>query len=178
MSTFVPLSSRLRLCLRRTECDLPVRWLSVSQDSNGSTADIDDVRKSRLHHHLEELGVRADDLEDAYIKSVTTSEGYSKHFGKPAIKAYKSYFKQKAGEDIDVAANRFARQIDCESDQSELVSFSRHCLPTLDKFLLRGIDRRKRSMFGIWTLPRAGCPSRWFWCWVSCASGIPATVVL
>lgn len=77
----------------------------------------EDVKKSRLHHHLEELGVRADELEEAYIKSITTSEGYSNHFGKPAIKAYKSFFKQKAGEDIDVAANRFARQIDCESDQ-------------------------------------------------------------
>ena len=113
MSTFVPLSSRLRLCLRRAEGDLPARWLSASRDSG--TAGIEDVKKSRLHHHLEELGVCADDLEDAYVKSVATSEGYSTYFGKPAIKAYKSYFKQKAGEDIDVAANRFARQIDCES---------------------------------------------------------------
>jgi len=125
MSTFVPLSSRLRLCLRRAECDLlPARWLSV-RDSNCAP---EDVKKSRLHHHLEELGVRADELEEAYIKSITTSEGYSNHFGKPAIKAYKSFFKQKAGEDIDVAANRFARQIDflAKRHRSKEAEYVRH----------------------------------------------------
>jgi len=124
MSTFVPLSSsRLRLCLRRAECDVPARWLSV-RDSNCA----EDAKKSRLHHHLEDLGVRADELEKAYIKSITTSEGYSKHFGKPAIKAYKSFFKQKAGEDIDVAANRFARQIDflAKRHRSKEAEYVRH----------------------------------------------------
>ncbi|KAL7526470.1 hypothetical protein ACHAXR_004104 [Thalassiosira sp. AJA248-18] len=77
------------------------------------------IRKGRLHYHLTELGVDADLLADAAFRSVTTTEGFDSRFGKSAIKSYRSYIDPKpskieavARENVDVAANRYARQID------------------------------------------------------------------
>ncbi|KAL7554488.1 hypothetical protein ACHAWF_018522 [Thalassiosira exigua] len=77
------------------------------------------MRKERLHHYLNELGVDAEVLSDAAIRSVTSTDGFDPRFGKSAIKAYRSYIDPKpsraetiARENVDVAANRYARQID------------------------------------------------------------------
>ncbi len=61
------------------------RLLRVNDDALGTTSSIGDlkihveesdarqIRKERLHHHLNELGVDADSLEDAAFRSVTTT---------------------------------------------------------------------------------------------------------
>lgn len=86
-------------------------------DKNGD--DSREIRKRGLHYHLNELGVDADALADAAFRSVTTTDGFDSRFGKSAIKAYRSYTDPKpskmeaiARENVDVAANRYARQID------------------------------------------------------------------
>lgn len=76
-------------------------------------------RKERLHFHLHELNVNTTQLEDAALRSVTTTDGFDIHFGKSAIKAYRSYIDPSPRklhavlrENVDVASNRYARQID------------------------------------------------------------------
>jgi len=78
-----------------------------------------EMRRERLHYHLNEMGADVDALADAAFRSVTTSDGFDARFGKSAIKAYRSYIdpkpsKMKAieAENVDVASNRYARQID------------------------------------------------------------------
>ncbi len=94
-----------------------------------------DVRKERLHFHLSELGVDAAALEDASFRSQTTMEGFDERFGKPAIKSYRAYIDPKpsrleavARENVDVAANRFARQIDflAKRHRSQAAEWVRH----------------------------------------------------
>jgi len=89
------------------------------QDGNKDKDDARQLRKERLHYHLNELGVDADLLADAAFRSVTTTEGFDARFGKSAIKAYRSYIDPKpskleavARENVEVASNRYARQID------------------------------------------------------------------
>lgn len=62
-----------------------LRLFRVNDDALGTTSSIGDlhinvdddsarqIRKERLHHHLRELGVDADLLEDAAFRSVTTT---------------------------------------------------------------------------------------------------------
>lgn len=76
-------------------------------------------RKERLHFYLHELNVNTTQLEDAALRSVTTTDGFDIHFGKSAIKAYRSYIDPSPNkvhvvlrENVDVASNRYARQID------------------------------------------------------------------
>ena len=76
-------------------------------------------RKERLHFHLNELNVNTILLEDAALRSVTTTDGFDIHFGKSAIKAYRSYIDPSPKklhailrENVDIASNRYARQID------------------------------------------------------------------
>lgn len=76
-------------------------------------------RKERLHYHLHELNVNTTQLEDAALRSVTSTDGFDIHFGKSAIKAYRSYIDPSPRklhavlrENVDVASNRYARQID------------------------------------------------------------------
>jgi 23S rRNA (guanosine2251-2'-O)-methyltransferase len=76
-------------------------------------------RKERLHFHLNELNVNTTLLEDAALRSVTTTDGFDIHFGKSAIKAYRSYIDPSPKklhavlrENVDIASNRYARQID------------------------------------------------------------------
>lgn len=89
----------------------------VQFNKNGD--DAREARKKGLHYHLSELGVDADLLADAAFRSVTTTDGFDPRFGKSAIKAYRSYIDPKpskmeavARENVEVAANRYARQID------------------------------------------------------------------
>lgn len=94
-----------------------------------------DKRKERLHFHLSELGVDAAALEDASFRSQTTMEGFDERFGKPAIKSYRAYIDPKpsraeavARENVEVAANRFARQIDflAKRHRSQAAEWVRH----------------------------------------------------
>lgn len=94
-----------------------------------------DKRKERLHFHLSELGVDAVALEDASFRSQTTMEGFDNRFGKPAIKSYRAYIDPKpsraeavARENVEVAANRFARQIDflAKRHRSQAAEWVRH----------------------------------------------------
>jgi 23S rRNA (guanosine2251-2'-O)-methyltransferase len=94
-----------------------------------------DMRKERLHFHLSELGVDAAALEEASFRSQTTMEGFDERFGKSAIKSYRAYIDPKpsrmetvARENVDVAANRFARQIDflAKRHRSQAADWVRH----------------------------------------------------
>eukprot|EP00986_Skeletonema_menzelii_P007268 scaffold2848_cov150-Skeletonema_menzelii.AAC.20 len=94
-----------------------------------------DKRKERLHFHLSELGVDAVALEDASFRSQTTMEGFDNRFGKPAIKSYRAYIDPKpsraeavARENVEIAANRFARQIDflAKRHRSQAAEWVRH----------------------------------------------------
>lgn len=87
--------------------------------SDDIIADTQIERIDALHQQLSILGVDADDLALAATRSITTTDGYSKRYGKSAIKAYRTYVNprpSKSGavkkEDVDVAAARCARQID------------------------------------------------------------------
>lgn len=85
-----------------------------------STADEGrEQRKAVLHSRLQQLGVDVDALSDAAFRSVATTDGFDKRFGKSAIKAYRTYIDPRpskmaviAREDVNVGANRIARQID------------------------------------------------------------------
>ena len=94
-----------------------------------------DTRKERLHFHLNELGVDAASLEEAAFRSQTTMEGFDNRFGKSAIKSYRAYVDPKpsrmeavASENVEIAANRFARQIDflAKRHRSQAADWVRH----------------------------------------------------
>lgn len=87
----------------------------TSSTSSREEDDAREIRKEKLHFHLNELGVDAELLADAAFRSVTTTDGFDSRFGKSAIKAYRSCIDPKPGntkENPDVMANRYARQID------------------------------------------------------------------
>jgi tRNA G18 (ribose-2'-O)-methylase SpoU len=76
-------------------------------------------RKQALHVRLQQLGVDVDALSDAAFRSVATTDGFDRRFGKSAIKAYRTYIDPRpsklsaiAREDVNIGANRIARQID------------------------------------------------------------------
>jgi len=78
-----------------------------------------EIRKERLHYYLDELGIDSDDISEAALRSMTTNDGFDIRYGKSAIKAYRSYIDPKPSklkaverENVDVSANRYARQID------------------------------------------------------------------
>ena len=94
-----------------------------------------DMRKERLHFYLSELGVDAAALEEASFRSQTTMDGFDERFGKSALKSYRAYIDPKdskmeaiARENVDVAANRFARQIDflAKRHRSQAAEWVRH----------------------------------------------------
>ena len=92
---------------------------AAGSDSNITLQKMEEKRRDRLHVHLNQLGIDAESLADAAFRSVTTTEGFDARFGKSAIKTYRSYIYPKPGkleaiqrENVDVAANRYARQID------------------------------------------------------------------
>ena len=94
-----------------------------------------ETRRQRLHFHLSELGVDAAALEDASFRSQTTMAGFDERFGKSAIKSYRAYIDPKpsrlenvARENVEIAANRFARQIDflAKRHRSQAAEWVRH----------------------------------------------------
>lgn len=89
---------------------------SSSNDDNTSTTTttpITNIRTATLHAQLEELHVDSVGLALAARLSLTTTDGYDLRYGKPAIRAYRTYLKNNApNEDVLVAATRTARQID------------------------------------------------------------------
>ncbi|KAL7514014.1 hypothetical protein ACHAXN_011253 [Cyclotella atomus] len=108
------------------------RWSHNSNDA-GSPASSDTLpsfkqsapddgreqRKAALHSRLQQLGVDVDALSDAAFRSAATTDGFDKRFGKSAIKAYRTYIDPRPSkitvisrEDVNVGANRIARQID------------------------------------------------------------------
>ncbi|KAL9191563.1 hypothetical protein ACHAXT_001269 [Thalassiosira profunda] len=107
------------ICLSGTNSDAIDAPASVSADNDSQGDKSRQLRRERLNHHLTELGVDASALENAAFRAATTTEGFDARFGKSAIKAYRSYIDPKpskveaiARENVDVAANRYARQID------------------------------------------------------------------
>ena len=92
--------------------------MSTSSDDN-TTIDTQTKRIDALHKQLSLLGLDADDLASAATRSITTTEGFDPKYGKPAIKAYRTYVNPRPSksdtvkkEDVNVAAARCARQID------------------------------------------------------------------
>ena len=100
-------------------------------------------RIEALHSELNKLGVDADDLGCAVSKSLSTTDGYDEKYGKSAIRAYRSFIyprnvqsdntmmgsvRRPSREDIKVAANRFARQIDflAKHHRSQVTEWVRH----------------------------------------------------
>lgn len=122
-------SKRLRYCSSY------VSKRSYEQDATTDKYADRDMRKERLHFHLNELGVDAAALEEASFRSQTTTEGFDIRFGKSAIKSYRAYIDPKPSrieivvrENVDVAANRFARQIDflAKRHRSQAADWVRH----------------------------------------------------
>lgn len=106
--------NRRTICVRRYHESTTACSISVDTSTNEED-DAREIRKERLHHHLNELGVDAELLSDAAFRSVTTTDGFDTRFGKSAIKAYRSCIDPKPSntkENPDVMANRYARQID------------------------------------------------------------------
>ena len=109
-----------QICLSGTNSDAIGAPASIDNAEDYSHEDKSrQLRRERLNHHLSELGVDASVLEEAAFRAATTTEGFDARFGKSAIKAYRSYIDPKpskveaiARENVDVAANRYARQID------------------------------------------------------------------
>lgn len=95
---------------------------STSTSTVENTVGVDIDRQTRidvLHEKLAALGVDAQDLACAAMRSVTTTEGYDASYGKSAIRAYRTYVDPRPSkldavrkENVDVAAMRCARQID------------------------------------------------------------------
>ena len=105
----------------------------IDADQLNSTAR--EIRKERLHYYLDELGIDSEDISDAAIRSVTTNDGFDIRYGKSAIKAYRSYIDPKPSklkaverENIEVSANRYARQIDflAKRHRSSEAEYVRH----------------------------------------------------
>jgi len=94
-----------------------------------------EIRKERLHYYLDELGIDSDDTSEAALRSMTTNDGFDNRYGKSAIKAYRSYIDPKSSklkaverENVEVSANRYARQIDflAKRHRSSEAEFVRH----------------------------------------------------
>lgn len=92
---------------------------SGNPESTAVTSDLQAKRVAALHEHLATLGINADELSTAATRSITTTEGYDPHFGKSAIKTYRTFANPRPRkldavqrEDVGVAAARCARQID------------------------------------------------------------------
>lgn len=89
---------------------------------NSEQSTVDDEREKRkqaLHSRLQQIGVDPEALSDAALRSATTNDGFDKRFGKSAIKAYRTYIDPRPSkmtvisrEDVNIGANRTARQID------------------------------------------------------------------
>ena len=108
-----------RSCLSGVNNDTFDTTSTIGNSQINNEGDARQVRKERLHYHLNELGIDANLLADAAFRAATTTDGFHQRFGKSAIKAYQSYLDPKpskmeaiARENVDVAANRYARQID------------------------------------------------------------------
>lgn len=92
---------------------------SDNSQSDAILSDLQAKRLAALHEQLTSLGINPDDLFSAATRSITTTEGYDPYFGKPAIKAYRTFANPRPSkldavqrEDVGVAAARCARQID------------------------------------------------------------------
>ena len=90
-----------------------------NSQSGAILSDLQAKRLAALHEQLASLGINPDDLSSAATRSITTTEGYDPYFGKPAIKAYRTFANPRPSkldavqrEDVGVAAARCARQID------------------------------------------------------------------
>lgn len=92
---------------------------SKANNSNVSNDNGRECRKEALHLQLKNLGVDVNALADAAFRSISTTDGFDRRFGKSAIKAYRTYIDPRPSkmevimrEDVRVGANRIARQID------------------------------------------------------------------
>ena len=120
-TSFTSLSSKLR----RFPNSFRLSHNIIGADSSSSDTrnELNDngrgCRKEALHLQLEKLGVDANALADAAFRSISTTDGFDKRFGKSAIKAYRTYIDPRPSkmtiilrEDVTIGANRIARQID------------------------------------------------------------------
>lgn len=115
---------------------------SSDTDTPGSSSDSQQKpRMDALHQQLTSLGIDAQDLANAVLRSVTTTDGYDSRYGKSAIRAYRSYMYPRRGkiekankEDIMAAATRCARQIDflAKRHRSHETEWVRHTDTTVD----------------------------------------------
>jgi hypothetical protein len=118
-----------------------------STDSLSYETDRDSVqnRINALHGELSKLGIDADELGSAVIRSMSSTDGYDIKYGKSAIRAYRSFvyprsktleqdedsenpMPPRVREDIHVGASRFARQIDflAKRHRSHVTEWVRH----------------------------------------------------
>eukprot|EP00555_Chaetoceros_dichaeta_P007499 CAMPEP_0198273842 /NCGR_PEP_ID=MMETSP1447-20131203/58204_1 /TAXON_ID=420782 /ORGANISM="Chaetoceros dichaeta, Strain CCMP1751" /LENGTH=421 /DNA_ID=CAMNT_0043967707 /DNA_START=60 /DNA_END=1325 /DNA_ORIENTATION=+ len=72
-------------------------------DAIESSNDHYERRKLALHSQLAKFGIDANDLADAAIRSITTTDGYDPKYGKSAIRAYRSYMDPKPQKKKKVA---------------------------------------------------------------------------
>lgn len=93
--------------------------LGTAPDDCDKSNDNKNSRFKALRDQLALLGIDADELANAALRSVTTTDGYDARYGKSAIRAYRTYMSPRQSkadsvrtEDVTVAATRCARQID------------------------------------------------------------------
>jgi 23S rRNA (guanosine2251-2'-O)-methyltransferase len=148
-----------------------------SQTSDMSSFTFPSVRAQVLHEQLCLVGVNADDILKAALRSIEEpTSGYDSHFGKPAIRAYRAFIFPKkknseGGVDDDAvalkaAAGRTARQVDflVKRHQSHHTEWIRHHDVIRDRrqvFPLILVLDNLRSAFNVGSLYRtadaAGC---------------------
>ena len=146
---------------------------SSSSSSSGNTSSSSQPKSERaqiLNKHLESIGVDADELFVAAIKSLEDpTSGYDQKFGKSAIRAYRSFtFPKKNQKEesttpenivLSAAAGRCARQIDflMKRHKSHQTEWVRHHDTIRDRrqvFPLVLILDNLRSAFNVGSLYR------------------------
>eukprot|EP00978_Attheya_sp_CCMP212_P006350 scaffold14371_cov40-Attheya_sp.AAC.9 len=101
---------------------------SLESDNSGDSRLLEQ-RIEALHKHLELLGIAAEDLAEAAMRSLVSTEGYDPRFGKSAIRAYRAHVNSKhVNDDVSVAGSRCARQIDflAKRHRSQEAEWVRH----------------------------------------------------
>ncbi len=132
------------------------------------------LRAQVLHEHLTMIGVNADEILHAAIRSIEDpTSGYSDNFGKSAIRTYRAFIYPKKSNNVhddavtlQAAAGRTARQVDflIKRHQSHQTEWIRHHDVVRDRrqiFPLILVLDNVRSAFNVGSLYRtadaAGC---------------------
>ena len=79
-----------------------------------------------LHVQLRNIGINAQELQDAAIRSATTTEGYDPQYGRSAIRTYRKFIDPKS-KHVELTRVR-----DCDANGTELVAAAARCARQID----------------------------------------------